>query len=333
MRSMRARVKASPLTRGSIFLAQNAIHALRSARSQGRPGPGSHDRKYHLTAMVRVKDEARFLPEWLAHHLSLGVEHVVVYDNNSTDGTADGVSPFVDRGLVTIVPWPTVPASPTAHLDFLRRFGGTTEWTAFFDADEFLVERQPGDLAAALSSAGDAPAVAVNWRYHGGAGHETIPAGLVTERFDRADATLNHHVKVIARPRQVVAYRNSHNFYYRSGRVARTPDGRRVLGSFVRPADAPRLVLNHYVYRSREDYERKAGRGFVDASGARDQARRADLAEREFHKHNEIVSVVPPEHRVATAALLAELGYGPEVGASEPTGTPAAGTRSASTGE
>ncbi len=167
--------------------------------------------------MVRVKDEARFLPEWLAHHTTMGFEHVVIYDNNSTDDLAGAVAPFVERGLVTVVPWPTVPASPGAHLDFLRRFGPTCDWTAFFDADEFLVERRPGDLARTLAAA-RGPAVAVNWRYYGGAGHETVPRGLLTGRFDRAAPVLNHHVKVIARPREVVGYRNSHNFYYRRRR-------------------------------------------------------------------------------------------------------------------
>ncbi len=315
MRAARSWVKTRPSVRAAAFLGQNAVQALGSRRSPAS-GPGDAGLPAHqLTAMVRVKDEARFLPEWLAHHVNIGVEHVVIYDNNSTDGIASAVAPFVRRGLATVVPWPTVPASPSSHLDFLARFGPKTEWTAFFDADEFLVEAQPGDLTTVLAAAGNSPAVAVNWRYHGSAGHEEVPPGLITTSFDRADSALDRHVKVIARPRLVAGYRNSHNFYYRGGRLARSIDGRRVLGSFAKPPSDPRLSLNHYVYRSRQDYERKAGLGFVDASGAKDQARRADLAEHEFHRHNDALGGVPAEQRAATAALLADLGYGPEVGA------------------
>jgi hypothetical protein len=309
MRSLRTRVKANRMVRAGIFLAQNARHGLGSPSA-----PRSADdapRRYRLVAMIRVKDEARFLPEWLAHHVGLGVEHVVVYDNNSTDGTTDVVEPFVRAGLATCVPWPTVPASPSSHLDFVARFGPMCRWAAFFDADEFLVETVPGALSTALEAAGDAPAIAVNWRYHGSAGHETIPAGLVTERFDRADAGHDHHVKVIARPAAFALYRNSHNFYYQRGRLARTPDGRRVFGSFVTPSPSPALVLNHYVYRSRQDYERKASakHGFVDASGAQEQRRRAGLAEFEFGRHNDVVAQVPEATRRRTADLLQRFGF------------------------
>jgi Glycosyl transferase family 2 len=318
MRSVRARIKTSPPVRGAAFLAQNALQAARAVpRTDPDRAPPEID-GHDLIAMIRVRNEARFLPEWLAHHLTLGIEHVVIYDNNSTDGTAPVVAPFVERGLVTVVPWPTIPASPSSHLDFFTRFGASTEWAAFFDADEFLVETRPGDLRRVLADAAEAPAVAVNWRYHGSAGHESIPRGLVTQRFDRADPGLDHHIKVIARPDQIAAYRNSHNFYYRGGRLARTTTGRRVFGSFSPPRGTPRLVLNHYVYRSREDYLRKAGLGFVDASGAKDQARRADLAEREFDRHNDAVSGVAAERLAATAALLADLGYSEEVGATAP---------------
>jgi Glycosyl transferase family 2 len=308
MRSLRARVKGSPVLRAAAFLAQSSAYGAVSALTPAAPRSGAGATRHHLAAMIRVKDEARFLPEWLAHHLNLGVEHVYIYDNNSTDDIASVVAPFLERDLATCVPWPNVPASPSCHIDFLDRFGPRCDWVAFFDADEFLVERTPGDLADVLAST-SAPAIAVNWRYFGSAGHETIPRGLVTQRFDRADATSDHHIKVIARPAAVHRYRNSHNFYFHGGRLARTTDGRRVFGSFVRPPAAPRLELRHYVYRSREDYERKARHGFVDASGAKDRARLTKLAASEFDRHNEVLVETSPEVLRGTASLLAELGY------------------------
>jgi Glycosyl transferase family 2 len=312
--ALRTRVKASPLARSALFLGQNAWYGVRSLGEPRAAGGGSSEVRYRLAAMIRVKDEARFLPEWLAHHLELGVEHVVVYDNNSSDGTAEAIAPFVAEGSVTVVPWPTVPASPASHLDFLARFGPGCAWVAFLDADEFLVEPEPGALAATLAAAGPrVPAIGVNWRYFGSAGHERIPAGLVTERFDRADAAPCYHVKAIARPAAVYRYRNSHNFYYRGGRLARTPQGRRVYGSFVSPPDRPRLVINHYVYRSREDYERKAARGFVDASGAREQARTAGRADAEFGRHNDVRVTLPEATLDATAGRLRRLGLPPEL--------------------
>jgi hypothetical protein len=309
MSALRTRLKKNRAARAGLFLAQNGVRTLRHWPVVPRAG-GTAPR-YRLGAMIRVKDEARFLPEWLAHHVGLGVEHVVVYDNNSGDGIREAIDPFVREGLVTYVRWPTVPASPSSHLDFFTRFGALYRWAAFFDTDEFLVEGAPGALARALEAAGGAPAIGINCRFFGSAGHETIPSGLVTERFDRAAVTYDHHVKVIARPAEFAGYRNSHNFYYRRGRMARTPAGRRVFGTFATPIDRPALLVHHYVYRSREDYQRKAGPtyGFVDASGAQEQARRAERAASEFHRHNDVVVAVPEATRRATADLLRRLGY------------------------
>jgi hypothetical protein len=310
MRSLRSRVKNNRLLRAALFEAQNAFHASpfaggaprRTGRAAGAP-------EHFVSAMIRVKDEARFLPEWLAHHVNAGVEHVYVYDNNSSDDIERVITPFIERGLVTYVPWPTVPASPSSNNDFLSHFGHASEWVAFFDADEFLVEDSPGALLETLRAAEGVPAIAVNWRYYGSSGHEVVPPGLVTATFTRADAIPNQHVKVIARPARVRRYRNSHNSYFQGGRVARTPAGRRVHGSFVTPDRPARLVLNHYVYRSREDYARKSSHGFVDAAGAADQARRRSLAEAEFDRHNDVEVTLLQTVLRATADLLRELGY------------------------
>ncbi|HEX6167230.1 MAG TPA: glycosyltransferase family 92 protein [Acidimicrobiales bacterium] len=310
MRSLRAHVKTNRLLRAAVFEAQNAYYASPFAGEVRRgPDRAGSPVEHFLSAMIRVKDEARFLPEWLAHHLNVGVGHVYVYDNNSSDDIERVIAPFIERRLVTCVPWPTVPASPSSNNHFLTEFGPSSEWVAFFDADEFLVENTPGALLDALRAAGRVPAIAVNWRYYGSSGHEVVPPGLVTATLTRADATLNKHVKVVARPAMVRRYRNSHNSYYRRGRVARTPGGRRVHGSFVTPDRPAQLVLNHYIYRSREDYERKSSHGFVDAAGAADQARRRSLADAEFDRHNDVEITLPEATLRATADLLRELGY------------------------
>ncbi len=46
-------------------------------------GPG-----FDVVIVCIVKDEADYLEEWLAYHVALGVDHFVIYDNGSTDGSA-----------------------------------------------------------------------------------------------------------------------------------------------------------------------------------------------------------------------------------------------------
>jgi hypothetical protein len=308
MSYVRSLVKRNRALRTPLFLLQNAGVALRFLPSQRLSVRAGGPQAHYLSAVVRVKDEARFLPEWLAHHFNLGIEHFYVYDNGSCDGTREAISPFVERGTVTYVYWPMVPVTPSCYVDFFERFGPTSKWVAFFDADEFLFERAPGAALQVLRGSEGRPAVAINWRYFGSAGYEAVPTGLVTERFTRADASGDEHVKVIAQPSEVLRYRNAHNFYYRNGRLAVTPGGQRVYGSFARASNAPLLVLHHYVYRSRQDYERKVQRGFAEERGAKERARQNSRAQAEFHRHNEVGVAIPKETVRATAELLRELG-------------------------
>src|SRR5688572_11952987 len=106
MSALRSWVKDTRPARIGLFLAQNALVTVGSVvRPWRRPAPEPTTATYELAMMIRVKDEARFLPEWMAHHVNLGFQHIFVYDNNSTDGIADVIAPFVDRGEATYVRW------------------------------------------------------------------------------------------------------------------------------------------------------------------------------------------------------------------------------------
>jgi hypothetical protein len=292
--------------RSALFLAENALATVRP-RPMGRPAHAPGSERFFLSAMVRVKDEARFLPEWMAYHSVLGVEHFYVYDNSSSDGLAERIAPFIEAGLVTLIGWPQRPISPSADNHFLAHHATDSRWVAFLDADEFI-RMHSGDLADLLRANASHPALAINWRYFGSSGFDQLPPGLVIENFTAADATFDRHVKVIAQPRRIRRYRNPHNFLYNGARLARTAGGRRVFASFVTPDPNPQVSLSHYVYRSRSDYARKVMRGYATSRGADDRARREERIEQEFHRHNSVI-VAPDEMLIAaTRAVLDRLG-------------------------
>ena len=56
-----------------------------------------------VAACVRTKDFGRFLPEWIAYHYAIGVDEIVIYDDNSVDNTVEILQPFVDAGIVRYV--------------------------------------------------------------------------------------------------------------------------------------------------------------------------------------------------------------------------------------
>jgi|SRR5258708_6636744 hypothetical protein len=241
---------------------------------------------FFLSVMTRIKNEARFLPEFIAHHQIIGAEHFYFYDNNSEDIPEAVLRPFIDRGMVTIIPWHTVPASPSCYIDFFQRFASDSTWVAFIDADEFIIERRKGILLNVLSTLDTAPALAINCRYFGSSFHEALPAGLLTNNFVRSDQSTNYHVKVIATPARVKAYYNTHNFIFNGLTTAVNYLGRPVRGTYAVNADKYDIEISHYVYRSKANYLSKLQMGFADNDGYKYRARRKDRVEAEFLAHN-----------------------------------------------
>ena len=241
---------------------------------------------HFLSVMTRIKNEARFLPEFIAHHKIIGAEHFYFYNNNSEDTPEAVLNPFIARGLATIIPWETVPSSPSCYSDFFQKFAPDSRWVAFIDADEFIIERRKGLLLNVLQTLDTAPALAINYRYFGSSFHETLPAGLVTNNFVRSDQSTNYHVKVIAKPERVKAYYNGHNFIFDKLASAVNYVGRPVRGTYAAKADQYDIEISHYVYRSKDNYLSKLKMGFVDKEGYKYRARRRDRVEPEFLTHN-----------------------------------------------
>lgn len=70
---------------------------------------GKHDKrnlKYRISLCLIFKNEAPFLKEWLDYHLTVGIDHFYLYNNNSDDNFKDILQPYIEKGLVTLVDWP-----------------------------------------------------------------------------------------------------------------------------------------------------------------------------------------------------------------------------------
>jgi glycosyltransferase involved in cell wall biosynthesis len=282
------------------------------AQCRLRLNTNSISEKYFLSAVIRVKNEGRFLPELIAHQHLLGIEHFYIYDNNSTDDLAVAVAPFVERGIVTIVNWPPIPSSPSCYVHFFKEYAGESRWVAFLDADEYLIERTPRAIVNFLRSHASWPALAINWKYFGSSGHDKVPNGLILRNFVKCADGMSTHVKVIAQPRKIVAYYNSHNFVYRGLGFARDLDRRFVLGSMLNsPSGNERdIAINHYICRSRENYAGKLSIGFVDKEGFRLRHRRKEYLDAEFVRHNDVTDEFAARcYTGPVERLLRELGY------------------------
>ena len=245
------------------------------------------------TALCAIaKDETPYLREWIAYHYLIGFEKIFIYDNDSSTHVRDVVSDFYDAGIVDTLTIAGEGMQLTAYDHCLQAFGPEFFWMAFLDLDEFLVLKKEKDVRALLSDYEDYSGLTVNMCSFGSAGHLGRPAGLVMENYqERLDRDIT--VKSIVRPERVKMAFSPHDFVYTEGHAVNAeffPS----IGSYA-PVSFGAVQLNHYSYRSQQDYEEKIQRGDAIYVGVnpRNQDKFLAQAKRKARKDSAILSHVP----------------------------------------
>lgn len=262
-------------------LARNLMPVRRDARKQkkgtaipsiSRTAPA----EFYLAVVTMVKNEGEHLKEWITFHRLVGCDHIFIYDNGSSDSTAEVLRPFVAEGFVTLMPWPEFfPWRPRAGIDSreaafahsICSFGAKCRWMMFIDVDEFVFPAHADSLRQPLSAYEDLPAIALPWHMFGHSGHVSKPPGLVTESYTmRARLPVIEPLlakyKSIADPVRIRMARH-HRFIVDEGRLTYT-QGRQILKDpnwgYLEPDPTDSIILNHYYTRSVEQFERKIRR-------------------------------------------------------------------------
>ena len=77
-----------------------------------------------------VKNEARDIGEWLAHHFAIGFDSVIVYDNGSSDNTRNVILRFTEKYDARLVLWTRTDRAyqRDAFLHAAHRFGHEFDW-------------------------------------------------------------------------------------------------------------------------------------------------------------------------------------------------------------
>jgi len=208
----------------------------------GARASGSDNKKYGISVCQIFKDEAPYLREWIEYHRLIGVEHFYLYDNNSTDGYESVLSPYIERGIVNLIPWPRQAAQVAAYEDCIRRFKDESRWIGFLDVDEFVVPVAARSFPEFLKRFSNRPAVLLYWRFFGSDGRiDRDPSSLVIEDFVVASGKLFSKGKCF--------YNTSYEYLWDSKRNASMFHmfWSSVRGTAVPPVDVfGRFVFNEY---------------------------------------------------------------------------------------
>lgn len=137
---------------------------------------GSHDRrklKYRISLCLIFKDEAPFLKEWIDYHLTIGIDHFYLYNNNSEDNYLNVLEPYIGGGLVTLIDWPEPYSQFKAYKHCFDTYRLESNWIAFIDADEFICPKYDTDINDWIKKFDKYPSIMIHWLIFGTGGQIT----------------------------------------------------------------------------------------------------------------------------------------------------------------
>jgi hypothetical protein len=214
----------------------------------------------YLAACAIVKNEPS-IKEWVDYHILAGVEHFVLYDNGGEIPLTRLFAPYIAENVVTVIDWPVDKGQLPAYANCLELFRDKFAWIAFIDADECLVPKAGDDLRPLLPPYENAAALGVHWVVFGSAGLISRPAGPFIEHYTRAYAK-SMHLKMIVRPQKTLRPLSPYHFEFSPGENCVNEEHAPVHGPFSYHA-SDLVQINHYYFRSQQDYCEKTERGFA----------------------------------------------------------------------
>lgn len=249
--------------------------------------PVSRPDRHGVAVVIIAKNEERHIQDWIRFHAIAGARAAIVYDNGSTDRTAE-LAKQVTGIDVTVIPWVTdfrigrlaLKRQPLAYSHAICTFGAAFRWMAFIDIDEYIVPVQDVSIGAALDPLGDVTNVSLPWTMFGPNGHNAPPdepAVFAYETRARVRTSQITNYKCIVDPCDVIRV-STHKFLTLSmGAASYNDAGNRAANHKARRteafATAERLQLNHYYTFSQQELRAKMNR---EAVSYQDPSRRAD---------------------------------------------------------
>ena len=140
--------------------------------------------KYFLTCCSLMKNEGKYLREWLDHYISEGVEHFYIIDNGSTDDTVEILKSY--NNITLFHDNRRYPHHQVAmYNDHLLPIIKESKWTMIVDADELMKGQNNKTIYTYLQTiARPIHSIYVIWKMFIGKGDDVEKMSDMTTRFN-----------------------------------------------------------------------------------------------------------------------------------------------------
>jgi hypothetical protein len=145
-----------------------------------------------FTLVATVKDEGPYLWEWVAYHRMIGFDHIIIFQNDSTDFTHEILSEMQAHGLV-VYRYNRAARGRHQVRAYIRASRQpeylAADYVMALDLDEFLViHTGNGGLNDLVAAMPDFDSAHINWLKFGSGGITEMPEGLVTQTFIKCES-------------------------------------------------------------------------------------------------------------------------------------------------
>lgn len=142
-----------------------------------------------LLLVAIVKNENRYLNEWVDYHYNLGFDKIVICDNNDIDGEVIKNKKVIvedfrgkhESGYVNGVLHSGIQGA--AYNYCYKKYSNDYDWIAFFDIDEFLTLRDGLQLKDFLKNTDNISQIYISSKTYGDNNNLVYKKKPVTERF------------------------------------------------------------------------------------------------------------------------------------------------------
>lgn len=223
---------------------------------------------YYVSICSIIKDEDKYLDEWISYHIECGIDHIYLYDNGSTNPQQNCIS---ERNLnyCTVIPFPLDNGTQQykCYAEFLRDYGKNSKWVAFIDADEFIRVVDDTPIPEFLREYESHDGLYVGWLVYNANGQLTNDGRPVRERFTNT-VTYKKNLpcgKSIIRPEMVNRMGPHFPAPVWYGQYDIVDENHTYI--CAAPGCEPslnRIVIDHYFTKSWEEWQHKINKGVLD---------------------------------------------------------------------
>lgn len=206
-------------------------------------------KQYQMCVCTMVRNQARFLREWVIYHGRIGVERWFIYDNNSDDNIEQVIESLSNTNYnITRYIWPWIKSQEAGFSHCALRARNSCEWIGFIDVDEFFHLKSGVELNGILgnrSMSKEIGELRVSCHSFGPSGLKKLPLeGVMIGYTCRMKMPERH--KSIVKPEALdkTLINVVHHFHLKKG-LKHGNVGRDV------------LVVNHYKYQVWEVFKEK----------------------------------------------------------------------------